>query len=128
MKVNLSEKEYSAIKELAKAQSEGQIQIKPVDKGGGFAIMNSSDYITEMNQQLKATFTSKDGVTSPFYEKSLEKQTKFIENLVQKGAERNLISKSDRKLMQPSGKPNRLYGLPKVHTIESKTNRSFASL
>ena len=33
----------------------------------------------------------------------------------QKQKQRNLISEADKVTMQPSGKPNRLYGLPKVH-------------
>ena len=81
--------------------------------------MNTFDYLQEMNQQLKVTFTNKDGSISHFYEKTnnktLDKQTKLIINLIEEGVQRNLISKSDRKILQPSGNPNRLYGLPKVH-------------
>jgi hypothetical protein len=104
---------------LIQAQTCGLIQIKPVDKGGGFAIMKGSDYIGEMSSQLNALFTDENGITLPFYEKtdikSLELQTKSVALLVEKGYLQNLISKTDKTIMQPSGKPNRLYGLPKVH-------------
>ena len=72
-----------------------------------------------MNNQLSAKFTNIDGTTEPFYEKVdqklVELQKKTISQLVEKGVKRNLISKQDAHTMQPSGKPNRLYGLPKVH-------------
>ena len=55
---NLSAHEREAIKELAQAQSNGLIQIKPVDKGGGMAIINLSDYLDEMYSQLNAKFTN----------------------------------------------------------------------
>ena len=44
------------MEELIAAQRDGFIQIKPVDKGGGWAIMNTSDYCEEMMSQLNATF------------------------------------------------------------------------
>lgn len=46
-----------------RTKSSGLIQIKPVDKGGGFAIMNLSDYINEMLNQLNTEFTQEDGTT-----------------------------------------------------------------
>ena len=67
---NLTPKEREAIQNLIKAQSSNLIQIKPVDKGGGFAIMNFDDYLDEMSNQLKAKFTHEDNTTSFFYEKS----------------------------------------------------------
>ena len=115
----MTPKEREAIQNLIKAQSSNLIQIKPVDKGGGFAIMNFDDYLDEMSNELKAKFTHEDNTTSFFYEKSdaksLELQKKSVIHLIEKGIHQNLISKKDRSIMQPSGKPNRLYGLPKVH-------------
>ena len=121
LKDNLSAREHSAIKELTKLQSTGQIQIKPADKGGGVVVMNSSDYLNEMSKQLSAVFTNKDSSTSPFYEqiepKALEIQKKAIQKIINKGLNLNIISKSDKEFMMPSGKPNKLYGLPKMHKI-----------
>ena len=107
---NLKPKEREAIKDLIQAQACGLIQIKPVDKGGGFAIMRGSDYIGEMSSQLNAYFTDENGTTSSFYEKtdlkSLEEQKNSVALLVEKGYLQNLISKTDKNIMQPSGKPN----------------------
>ena len=126
-KDNLTASERSAIKELAQLQSTGQIQIKPADKGGGVVIMNSSDYLNELSKQLSAIFTNKDSTTSPFYEKTepkaLEDQKKTIEKAIQKGFELDIISKSDKEFMMPSGKPNRLYGLPKMHKIVHESSK-----
>ena len=89
MKNNLPQSEQEAIKQLSQAQASGLIQIKPVDKGGGMAILNSKDYINEMNQQLNAIFTHQDGSILPFYEKTsikeLEKQKHIIVDIVKKG-------------------------------------------
>ena len=97
------------------AQPSGLIQIKPVDKGGGFL----SDYLDEMSSQLKAKFTHENGSSSHYYEKtdmkSLDIQKKSVIQIIEKGVQLNLISKADKNIMLPSGKPNRLYGLPKVH-------------
>ena len=72
-----------------------------------------------MSSQLNTYFTDENGTTSSFYEKtdlkSMEEQKNSVALLVEKGYQQNLISKSDKNIMQPSGKPNRLYGLPKVH-------------
>ena len=81
--------------------------------------MNLIDYINKMSNQLSTKFTHEDGTTSPFYEKvdikSLEEQKKSVIQLIEKGYHQNLISKEDKDVMYPTGKPNRLYGLPKVH-------------
>ena len=75
--------ERAAIKDLQQAQSKGQIQIKPANKGGGMVIMDSCDYENEFLQQLKCVFTNEDSTTSPFYEKiqqkALDHQTKEVE-------------------------------------------------
>ena len=75
--------ERAAIKDLQQAQSKGQIQIKPANKGGGMVIMDSCDYENQFLQQLKWVFTNEDSTTSPFYEKiqqkALDHQTKELE-------------------------------------------------
>ena len=79
---NLTSKERESMQLLIQAQSSGQIQIKPVDKGGGFAILNLSDYLDEMSSQLKAKFTHENGSSSNYYEKTdikaLEMQKKCV--------------------------------------------------
>ena len=93
--------------------------IKPADKGGGICIMNQPDYINEMDSQLKATFKKEDGTEIPFYEKASERdlatQKGEITRLIEAGRSNSFISESDSKLMVPSGKPGRMYGLPKIH-------------
>ena len=116
---NLSAGEREAMQDLAKAQADGIIQIKPIDKGGGVAIMNLSDYLIEVFDQINATFTNEDNTISPFYEKvdknTLDKQTEDVQKMIQKGWELELISPNDKEFMKPSGKANRFYLLPKVH-------------
>ena len=111
--------ERATIKDLQQAQSKGQIQIKPANKGGGMVIMDSCDYENEFLQQLKCVFTNEDSTTSPFYEKiqqkALDHQTKEVEKIIDKGFQMDFISKSDKDFMKPSDKPNQLYGLPKIH-------------
>ena len=90
-----------------------------MDKGGGFAVMNLNNYLDEMYAQLNAKSKNADETVSPFYEKcdakSLEIQKKLIVQLVEKGLKKKVIFEEDARLMQPLGKPNGLYGLPKVH-------------
>ena len=106
-KDNLSQKEREAIKSLKEAQSQGQITIKEVDKGGGICIMNTIDYILEMNSQLQAIFKSPDGSETPFYiqvkEDSLNKKKLEIQKLIKFGTEQNIISDADAKIMDPNG-------------------------
>ena len=119
VKDNLTPMERAAIKDLQQAQSKGQIQIKPADKGGGMVIMDSCDYENEFLQQLKCVFTNEDSTTSPFYEKiqqkALDHQTKEVEKIIDKGFQMDFISKSDKDFIKSSDKPNQLYGLPKIH-------------
>ena len=60
-----------------------------------------------------------NGVSKPFYvpasESDLKAQSKRIERLVDFGHKNGFISDSDARAMQPTGRPGRLYGLPKVH-------------
>ena len=116
---NLSAAERDAMKDLATAQADGRIQIKPVDKGGGVAIMSTSDYLIEVSDHLTATFTNEDSTILNFYEEvnkdTLKKQTETVQKTVNKMFNLDLISKSDKEFLQPSGKPNRFYIIPKVH-------------
>ena len=49
---NLTKEERESIKELKKLQIEGQIVIKPADKGCGIVIMDRKDYEEESYRQL----------------------------------------------------------------------------
>ena len=81
--------------------------------------MNQTDYLIEVSDHISATFTHEDSTFSYFYEEVnkdiLEQQKASIHIAVIKGYDLNLISKSDQKFMEPSGKPNRFYLIPKVH-------------
>ena len=116
---NLSPQERDAINVLKSAQFQGHITIKEVDKGGGICVMNKDDYIAEMDSQLTAVFENPDGTQSQFYalvtEDSLSKKKTEILSLIKNGVENKIISESDAKIMQPNGKPGKLYGIPKLH-------------
>ena len=81
--------------------------------------MNTNDYVKEMESQLTSTCVQPDGTTMPYYKKSskeeLIKQKVTISKLMEDGNRMGYISDNDLKLMIPSGKAGRLYGLPKVH-------------
>ena len=66
-KYNLLPNEREALKSLKDAQSKGIITIKECDKGGGTAVMNTQDYIAEINKQLTATFQNPNKTKSNFY-------------------------------------------------------------
>ena len=116
---NISKEETKAIKELKQAQSEGQIVIKPADKGGGICIMDKTDYVKSLEKQLKSVHTEKDGTLCPFYSKSNEQEAREIQrkvsHLICEGVTKGYISKQDGRYMEPSRTPGRLYGLPKCH-------------
>ena len=119
MKYNLLPEEFTAIKLLKDAQSKGEITIKECDKGGEICIMNTDDYIDEINSQLNANFKKQSKKESNFYVQvttnTLDKRKKAISNLLHSGASTSIISKSDIQVMEPNGKPGRLYGIPKIH-------------
>ena len=73
----------------------------------------------EMENQLRTNFKNIDGAESKFYipvkENVLQKKKKEISNLIKHGLEKNIISQSDSKIMEPNGVPGRLYGIPKLH-------------
>ena len=73
VKDNLTPMERAAIKDLQQAQSKGQIQIKPADKGGGMVIMDSCDYEDELLQQLKSVFTMRIQLLPPFMKKFIKR-------------------------------------------------------
>ena len=93
---NISPKEREAIKKLTDSQSQGIITIKEADKGGGICVMNTDDYIAEMNTQLMAVFKNFDGTESNFYvpvkEDSLHKKKAEILRLIKSGVEQKIIS------------------------------------
>ena len=66
---NLNSEEQTALDELADLQKQRLITIKPCDKTGGVAIINTTDYINSLEKQLAATFTDENGVKSEYFEK-----------------------------------------------------------
>ena len=118
-KYNLSREERAAIQSLKEAQSSGTITIKECDKGGGVCIMNTEDYVNEMNTQLTTVFKNNDETESHFYtpvtKDVLEKKRKEISKFINDGCTASIISKTDLEIMEPNGTPGRLYGIPKIH-------------
>ena len=116
---NTPKEQLVAMGELKKAQQEGHITIKQADKGGGWVILNQTDYIQEMEGQLKAQFQQTDGSMVPFYSKSnaneLAQKKTELTRLIEMGNNQGFISDSDAKEMTPNGKAARLYDQPKVH-------------
>ena len=66
-----------------------------------------------------AVFKNSDGTESNFYvpvkEDSLHKKKTEILRLIKSGVEQKIISDADAKIMEPNGKPGKLYGVPKLH-------------
>ena len=116
---NITPEERKALIKLKDFQNQGQITIKEVDKGGGIVVMNTEDYINEMESQLKSTFKNSDGTESPFYvpvkEKSLQNKKQEIQKLINIGLAKKYISESDAEIMEPNAQPGKMYGIPKLH-------------
>ena len=112
---NLTNGESQALRELKSAQDEGHITIKRADKGGGICVMDTEDYINEMQGQLTAKSNTGGQFYVPASEKELKIQAKRISELLEVGHKNGFISDSDFKAMKPSEKPGKLYGLPKCH-------------
>ena len=81
--------------------------------------MKTDDYIDEINSQLSAVFKNQDNTESNFYIQVttdvLDKKKRAISDLIHSGVPTSIISKSDAQVMEPNGKPGRLYGIPKIH-------------
>ena len=114
---NTSKEQLVALGALKKAQQEGLITIKQADKGGGWVLMNQSDYISEMEDQLQVQFKQADGSKVPFYKKSNEnelKETKTqLARLIEVGNKEGFISDSDAKEWPLMVKQQGFMGNPK---------------
>ena len=104
---------------LKETQSQGKVVMKEIDKGGGICIMNTDNYIGEMDTQLRAVFKSSDGTKNRFYipakEDSLIKEKKKILNIIKSGVEQKIISKSDAKNHGAKWKTRQTIWFPKLH-------------
>ena len=116
---NLTKEERESIKELKKLQIEGQIVIKPADKGCGIVIMDRKDYEEESYRQLNDKLNV-GGKKIPYYQKTnlnkLKDQYKLLQKIIDEGVEKGHISKKTAKQLLPkSSKPGTFYLLPKMH-------------
>ena len=126
---NLPENERDAMDKLVKLQKNRTITIKPMDKMGGVAILNTNEYISGMEQILKAKFRDENG-TNHLYFRTLEnpeaEQLQFnhleeLKEVVKKGKDREWIGKDEAKWLVPDNyAPGRLYGLVKDHVDPAK--------
>ena len=117
---NLPQIELEALKNLAQLQKERRICIKPADKGSGIVIVDYDDYINSCNQHLQSNQTQQNGQNLPYYKisstRELEEMKKSISNVLKNGLDKEYISRSEFKAMDPSEKgPGRFYHIFKVH-------------
>ena len=104
--INLTKKEYSALKELANPK----ITIKPADKNLGVTILNSNDYFDLCLSHLSSnTYIKTDTFPANNIRKEIEVLIKFKENLS--------FSNRLHRFLHPAHKHQtpRFYGLPKIH-------------
>lgn len=106
---NLTHLERTALKKL---QENRDIIIKPDDKGGSIVIMNTTDYINKINNQLQKSKYYKKLRTNPI--PALRSEISgYIDHLEHRG----YISKQVAQFLQPTNPPRTpiFYGLPKIH-------------
>ena len=126
---NLPVNERAAMDKLVSLQKSRVITIKPMDKMGGVAILNTPEYISGMEQLLKAEFKDENG-TNHLYFRTLEAveadQLQFnhleeLKDIVRKGRQRGWIGEDEAKWLVPDHfSPGRLYGLVKDHVDPAK--------
>ena len=121
---NLPESEKRAMNELIQLQKSRVITLKPHDKCGGTAVLNTSDYIKSMDLILDSKFIDSDGVEHPYFQKLDHNQASqlmfnHLDDLKSKvnEAERDNIITTDiaNWLIPDDYSPGRLYGLVKNH-------------
>ena len=64
---NIIPDEAQALSELVRLQKNRQIVIKECDKGGGFIILDTEEYIRSCLQHLSSKMKKSDGSESPYY-------------------------------------------------------------
>ena len=106
----------NALKEINKLQRERQIVVKACDKGAGAIVLNFKDYMKTCYNHL----TSRQADNKPYYTEgdniALDIAKNTIKNVLYKGLEKEIISKSDYDAMiAENKKPGRFYCNLKVH-------------
>ena len=119
-KCNLPVDELQALKELIKLQKERVIIIKPCDKGAGIILLDFNEYMKSCYEQLNSRLNYENGESKAYYQKvedwELLKAKKEINNLLNEGLERNIISKNEYDAMNPEDKnPGKYYQIFKIH-------------
>ena len=71
-----------------------------VDKGGGIALLDPRDYVSEMmKQHINTTHTDSNGVEHPFYEPAtmsdVTRHSQDIRRVLDEGVQAKYISSSD---------------------------------
>ena len=80
--------------------------------------MNTYDYNTEKETRCNLLFKISDKKTSRF-----DKKRREIQILIKTCVEQYIISQLVAKIMKPNNKPNRFYGVPKLHKQTAKGKR-----
>ena len=104
---NLTNNERKAMKEIITCE-ENSIRVQ--DKGSRFVVLNSSDYVSKIEEQIqRSSFTVlQDDPTEQFEERVVKWSKKWVE--------RGAISKDWALFIEPSlSKPGNMHGLIKTH-------------
>ena len=116
---NLSKLELEGKDSLVAAQRSRDIVIKPADKSGEICIMNAKDYVSIIEEDLKATYRGPGGEILNYYEEVnpglLLRILEDARALIEEGLERGILNESDALIMMPADpKPGRYYGMMKL--------------
>lgn len=126
---NINDREKRALDELVHLQKERVITLKPNDKTGGTAILNTKDYISSMEMLLQSKHTDSDGNEHSYFQKLdplQADQMQFndwdrLKSEVNKAKNEGLIEKDVAAWLVPDEPaPGRLYGLVKDHVVPEK--------
>ena len=126
---NLPVNEHRAMEQLINLQKERKITIKPCDKTGGTAILNTTDYTESMHRILNATTKDEHGIEQRYFQQldpneahqmlfnDLEDLKKEVKTALNMG----WIDKEQAAWLVPEeAAPGRLYGLVKDHVDPDK--------
>lgn len=108
---NLTLKEFRALQELKKEES---VTIKPADKGGGIAVLNTSDYILKIEEMLQDNLV----YDQVLLDDSKDVKVKADSLLLMLNKEGYITTKQLKYLTDFEVRTPIFYGLPKIH----KTN------
>ena len=129
VQTNLPESERRAMNELIELQKTRVLTLKPHDKCGGTAVLNTKDYIKSMELILDAKFTDSDGFDHPYFQKLnafeadqlLFNHLDELKSVVNKAKRDGIITNDIANWLIPDEyTPGRLYGLVKNHVLPEK--------